>query len=114
MEILGKSILVIISLPMVVSSSICRRRKPQTLCCAWSNNYDSRKWSCPVEVVTAKLRSSIFLAELRDREQAREETLIRMSEEVEEIRKAFCFETQLRDEAYMDAMSLDDGNNLEI
>ena len=58
--------------------------------------------------------SSIFLAELRDREQAREETLIRMSEEVEEFRKVFWFETQLRDEAYMDAMSLDDGNNLEI
>ena len=55
-----------------------------------------------------------LLAELRDREQAHQETFIRMSEEVEEFRKAFCSETQLRDEAYMDAMSQDDGNSLEI
>ena len=37
-----------------------------------------------------------------------------MSEEMVEFRKAFCSEAQLRKEAYVDAMSLDDGNHLEI
>ena len=62
---------------------------------------------------TARIGQRHLLAEVRDREQAHQETLTRMCPEVEELKKIRCSEAELREEAFMDAISQDDGNKLE-
>ena len=55
-----------------------------------------------------------LLAELRDPGCAHEETLVRLSEEMEELRNVRYSNEKLLEEAYMDANSQFDMNNLEM
>ena len=67
--------------------------------------------------MTVKLHktvSSISLRKKRDREDAQQEILIRMSEEVDKLKEVRSSEAKLCEEAYVDANSQHEEDNLEI
>ena len=86
------------------------------LCKTGGNKCDSNILRYPVQVNILNLHETDRPISLQNYEieiQAHQEALTRMPQEIEDLRKARCSETEPREEAHLDAVSEDGGNKLD-